>query len=109
MGYGDCVRDAKLLLSLTPKERQALLKVADAKRIRAVCECAYNLLRGNVHVKDKCKLRRLRKYKTTLRRLVKRGESWTKKRNYLVQTGGGFLLPLLLSTVLQAAIQSVVS
>ena len=104
MGYSDCVRDAKLLLSLTPKERKALLKVADKKRIRAVCECAFNLLRGNVRVKDKCKLRKLCKYKTALRRLVKRGESWAKKRKYLVQTGGGFLVPLLLSTVLQAAL-----
>jgi len=109
MGYGDCVRDAKLLLSLKPQERKALLKVADAKRIRTVCECAYNLLRGNVRVKDKSKLRKLRKYKTTLRRLAKRGESWAKKRKYLVQTGGGFLLPLLLNTVLQAAIQRAVS
>lgn len=109
MGYRDCVRDAKLLLLLTPKERKALFKVADTKRIRTVCECAYNLLRGNLRLKDKCKLRKLRKYKSVLRRLAERGKSWGKKRKYLVQTGGGFLIPLLLSTVLQAAIQKVIS
>lgn len=105
MAYDACVEDAKLLLSLSPKERKSLLKVLDNKKIRSICECAYNLLRGNIPVKDKCKLRKLRKYKTTLRRLAKRGENWAKKRKYLVQKGGGgFILPLLLSTVLQAVL-----
>ena len=110
MAYSDCVETAKLLTRLTPAERKALLKSLDAKRVRAICECAYNLLRGNISP-DKCKLQKLRKYKTALRRLAKRGESWVKKRKYLVQRGSGaaFLIPLLLSTVLQAALNKVVS
>lgn len=101
-------KDAALLRALihaTPKERKALLKVCDSRRIRSVCECAYNVLRGNVPLSNKVK-NRLRKHKNALRRIVKRGESWTKKRHYLVQKGGGFLLPLLLSTVLQTVLQN---
>lgn len=111
MAYSTCVEDAKLLLKLTPAERKAVLKVLDAKRVKSICECAYNLLRGNIRPSpNKSKLNKLRKYKEALRRLAKRGESWVKKRRYLVQKGGaGFLLPLLLSTVLQTVLQSTLS
>lgn len=104
-----CLRkDATLLRALihaTPKERKLLLKVCDKSRIHSVCECAYNVLRGNVPLSKKSKFQ-LSKHKTALRRLVKRGEGWAKKRKYLIQKGGGILIPLLLSTVLQAALRS---
>lgn len=104
-----CLRkDAALLTAFihaTPKERKALLKVCDKSRIRSVCECAYNVLRGNVPLSKKSK-GQLNKHKAALRRLVKRGEGWAKKRKYLLQKGGGLLIPLLLSTVLQAALSS---
>lgn len=109
MAYGTCAQDAKLLLSLTPQERKAVLKVLDAKRIKSICECAFNLLRGNIEVRNKCTLRKLRQHKDVLRRLAKRGGSWTAKRRLLVQTGGGFFLPILLGTVLQAAISKFTS
>jgi hypothetical protein len=98
--------DATLLTSLTPKERRALLKACDNGRIRSICECAYNVLRGNVPLTPKTK-RQLRKHKAALRRLVKRGECWTKKRKYLVQRGGGILIPLLLNAVLPAILRAV--
>lgn len=107
MAYGSCAKDAQLLLTLTPVEIKALLKVLDVRRIRSICECAYNLLRGNIPVSDKRKLKKLRKYKALLRKLAARGESMIKKRRYLIQKGGGILLPLLLSTVVQAALQAV--
>lgn len=102
-----CLRkDAALLTALihaTPKERKALLKVCGNSRIRTVCECAYNVLRGNVPLAKKSK-GQLSKHKAALRRLVKRGEGWAKKRKYLIQKGGGVIIPLLLSAVLQAAL-----
>lgn len=101
-----CREDLDLLLALTRltvSERTAVLKVLDTRRIRSVCECAYNLLRGNVPLPTE-KKRQLFKYKSALRKLVRKGESWAKKRKYLVQVGGGVFLPLLLSTVLQALI-----
>lgn len=93
------------LIHATPKERKTLLKVCDISRIHAICECVHNLLRGNVPISDISK-RKLSKHKSTLRLIVKRGEGWDKKRKFLVQQGGGFIIPLLLSTVLQAVAQS---
>jgi hypothetical protein len=102
-----CLRKDRFLLEAlihaTPKERKSLLKVCDISRIRSVCECAYNVLRGNVSLSEKSK-KHLRTHKVTLRRLVKRGECWAKKRKFLVQKGGGVFIPILLSTVLQAAL-----
>ena len=91
----------EVLIHATPRERKALLKVCDTSRIRTLCECAYNVLRGNVPLSN-IRNQQLRKHKATLRKIVKRGERWSTKRKYLVQQGGGFLIPLLLSTVLQA-------
>lgn len=103
-------KDAALLSALihaSPKERKALLKACENSRIRSVCEIAYNVLRGNIPLSDGRK-RQLRKHKQTLRRLIKRGECWAKKRRYLVQRGGGFLLPLLLSAVLPTLVEKVI-
>lgn len=109
----ECLKreDAALLTALihaTPKERKALLKALHVSRIKSVCECAYNLLRGNISLSDKSKIK-LKKYKSILRRLAKRDETWEKKKRYLVQKGGGVFLPILLSTVLQAILQKVVN
>jgi len=106
MAYGDCVKDANLLLALTPAERRTLLKSLDKKRIKSISECAHNLLRGNIRLghNDRAALKKLRKHRALLRRLAARGESWVKKRRYLVQKGGGFLLPLLLGAVVQTAL-----
>lgn len=101
MAYDACLEDAKLLMKLSPKERKAILKVLVPKQVRSICECAYNLLRGNIRSKDRSKLR---KHKAVLRRLAKRGEYWVTKRKYLVQKGGEVLIPLLLGTVLQVAL-----
>jgi len=109
MGYADCVKDANLLLSLTPAERKAVLKVLDARRVKSICECAHNLLQGNIAVSDKRKLHKLRKHKSALRRLASRGECWIRKRRYLVQKGGGFLIPILLSAALQTALHAATS
>lgn len=94
------------LIHATPKERKALLKACDASRIHSICECAYNLLRGNIPLSEK-ERKQLSKHKSILRRIVKRGECWAKKRKYLVQQGGGVIIPLLLSTALQALTQLV--
>lgn len=91
----------RALACMSPKHRTAVLKTADKSLILSVCECAYNLLKGNVCVSSN-KKRKLAQYKNLLRKLVKRGESVKTKKKYLIQKGGGVLLPILLSTVLQA-------
>lgn len=93
----------KALAVMSPKNRKALLKTADNELILSVCECAYNLLKGNVSVSSQQK-RKLACFKNILRKLVKKGESLKSKKKYLVQKGGGVFLPILLSAVLQAVL-----
>ena len=104
-----CVRKHAAMLQMIAKARpdlrKTLVKMADEDVIRAICECADNTLKGHVHLTSVQK-RRLARYKKTLRRLVKRGEGWKKKRDLILQSGG-FLLPLLapvLGSVLAALI-----
>lgn len=90
----------RALSLMTPKQRKSVLKSADKELIQSVCECAYNLLLGNVNIKPQLK-RKLSKYKTILRKLVKKGESFKNKKRFIVQQGGGVVLPLVISAVLQ--------
>ena len=69
------------------------LEHADAELIRALCECAHNILRGNVKMTPREKTR-LRKYQTKLRLIARKNVSVKQKRRHLQQTGG-FLPPLL--------------
>lgn len=94
----------KALAVMKPKHRKALIKAADKDLILSVCECAYNLLKGNVSVHPQQK-KKLSFFKNILRRLVKKGESFKSKKKYLVQKGGGVFLPILLSAVLQAILK----
>ena len=49
-----------LLLTKNAKLREAILEHADAELIRALCECAHNILRGNVKMtpREKTRLRK---------------------------------------------------
>ena len=77
------------------KLRKAILEHADPEFIRALCECAQNILRGNVKMTSHEKSR-LRKYRSKLHLLAgKRGLSVKQKRRKLQQTGG--FLPALLA------------
>ena len=82
-------------------QRLALLRAADEKLIKYICECALNVIKGVVLIKSVHK-QKLKKYKTVLRKLTKKTlckNSWKGKR-FLVQKGGGFL-PLLLTPILE--------
>ncbi|KAF4532663.1 hypothetical protein B566_EDAN002898 [Ephemera danica] len=97
--------DKNMIAKARPDLRKTLVQMADEDVIRAICECADNTLKGHVNLTSVQK-RRLARYKKTLRRLVKRGEGWKKKRDLILQSGG-FLLPLLapvLGSVLAALI-----
>lgn len=77
--------------------RQAILRKADKALIYAICELCENVLCGNVPLTPAQKSK-LSKHKGILKRLVKRSESWTKKKEALTQKGGSFI-PLLLSVL----------
>lgn len=90
-------RNAAILRALThlPKDqRVAILRRADKGVIKSICECALNTLNGNVPLSSKDK-RKLRRYATDLRKLSNRTSSLARKRKFIIQKGGGFLIPLL--------------
>ena len=78
---------------LSESEKKRWLKTNLNKDfINCICECAQNLLRGKVPLNKKHKAALLRR-KKTLRELVKRKVSLTKKKNIIQR--GGFLGALL--------------
>ena len=83
-----------LIKTKNAKLREAILEHADAELIRALCECAHNILRGNVKMTPREKTR-LRKYQTKLRLIARKNVSVKQKRRHLQQTGG--FLPALLA------------
>lgn len=98
----EALRDA------SKEQRIALLKTADRKLIKYICECALNVVRGVVSLKNS-QLKKLRKHKQVLRKLAKKGsvKSWQAKKRVIVQKGGGFL-PLLLEPVLSVLLSSII-
>ena len=78
-----------LIKTKNAKLRKAILEHADAELIRALCECAHNILRGNVQMTPREKTR-LRKYQTKLRLIARKNVSVKQKRRHLQQTGGFF-------------------
>lgn len=86
-----------ILFKAKPDLRKALLKNADKKLVCTICECVYNILKGNIPLEDKQK-KKLSKHKTYLRKVVKQTKSWTGKRK-IIQKGGNFLIPLLVPII----------
>lgn len=94
------------LHKLKPKYRTALLKSCDKEEINCICECIHNVLQGKVPIEDKNK-KKLKKYKTVLRKLVKKGTNKIRK-NIIIQKGGAFL-PIILGSILSGIVQSLVN
>ena len=69
-----------------PKQAKAFIKTADKGFIDALCECCLNVLHGNIPLSNKQK-KKLKKHKTTLRQLVNKKISITRKKA-LLQKGG---------------------
>lgn len=87
----------RALYHLNNKQRSAVLQKADLKLVRCICECALNILRGNVPLKHPHK-QRLKRYACVLRRLADKNNSWKDKKRLIIQRGG--FLPLLLAPIL---------
>mgnify|MGYP005690896465 CR=1 FL=1 len=89
----------RVLLKGTTKQRRGVIDGASKELISCLCECALNVLNGNVKLKPADK-RKLSKYKTQLRALGTRRLSVQKKKKILRQKGG--FLGALLTPVLSA-------
>jgi hypothetical protein len=92
----------KKLKRADKKQRRKLLETAEKDSILCVCDCANNILKGNINLKPKEK-KQLSRHKEVLRTLAKgKGtRNIKKKRELLIQKGG--FLPMLLAPILSVA------
>lgn len=82
----------KLLAQAKPVMCKAIIQAADRDLIICLCECAQNILNGNVPL-SKCHLKRLQRYRSDVRKFArKRTTKHTKKK---ILQRGGFLSALL--------------
>lgn len=90
----------KVLCKTNKRQRESILHGADRDLILCLCECADNVLKGNVPLKE-TQHERLRNYKKPLRCMANKNVSVQTKKKLLVQEGG--FLPLLLTPILSIA------
>ena len=84
-----------LLQKVPPSLKRSIIEKSSAELIRCLCDCSYNILKGNVKIAPSNK-RKLSKYKIKLRQLSNKQISLMKKQK-IVQTGG--FLSVLLSAL----------
>lgn len=95
----------KVLCHLNREQRKALLAKADTSLVKSLCECALNILSGNVALKTSEKAR-LKKHVKFLRRLANEKGSWSGKRKVIVQHGAG-IIPYIIAPILDIALRSI--
>lgn len=98
----------RALYHLNTEQRGALLRKADPKLVRYICECALNILSGSVRLNERQRAH-LRKYASLLRRLADPSRRLNTKKKILVQTGGGAFLTALLAPLLGTVLTSLVT
>ena len=91
-----CLKNNAAMLSLLSKAKpnmcKAIIHAADRELITCLCECAQNVLNGNVPL-CKAHLKRLQRYRTDVRKLAKKRTAKHTKKKILQK--GGFLSALL--------------
>lgn len=90
----------KLLQSAKPKLRKSIISNCDLDFVNTLIECVFNTVKGNIPLTESEK-KRLKKFKTVLRKVLKTKGGLCKKRKVIVQNGGTFL-PLLLQPIVLA-------
>ena len=88
----------KIISKCNKKQQKAIIEAFGNDLLRAVCECAYNTLTGNVPLSTTQK-RKLARHKASLRQLADKRIA-LKTKNEIVQSGGN-LLTLLLPPIIQ--------
>ena len=86
----------KVLSHSKPKLRKAILQNCDNDLIHTICDCVYNIVKGNIPGLDKKYIKKLLPHKNTLIKLTNKIPLKEKKKT-LVQKGG--FLPLILPFV----------
>ena len=97
----------KALASTTPAVAKEIIEEGDKDLINTLCECGYNVLKGNVPLTPSQK-KRLQRHKYTLRALVGNKRKSLQYKKELLQKGGflGALLAPLIGTVLSGVLGS---
>jgi hypothetical protein len=88
----------KVLASSTPAVRKEILKAADDDLIKLLVECCHNTLYGGLK-RSPAHIKKLKKYKTTIRKIAKPSTNLKKKKKELMQVGSGFL-PVMLPSII---------
>ena len=87
-----------------PQIRNDILKNCENDLIHIICDCVYNMEKGNVPGLTQEKVNKLARHKTSLIKLSKK-VTIKEKRKILIQKGVGFLpflLPLVAPLIAQA-------
>ena len=86
----------KVLATAKPPLKKAIINAADKELIDTLCDCAQNILKGNVPMTTRQKTC-LRQHKHLLRKLTQRQSLQVKKKQLLQKGGflGGLLAPIL--------------
>ena len=87
-------------LDSNTKTRKDLIRKAKSEQIRCLCELILNVLNANVPT-DTSTLEKLKKHKSSIKKVVFAKGPLKTRQKILVQRGGSFL-PLIISTVLGA-------
>ena len=88
----------QILAKAKPGMAKAIIQAADKDLILCLCECAQNILNGNVPLTP-CHLKHLQRHRKDVRILVKKRTSKLKKKKILQK--GGFLPALLAPIAIQ--------
>lgn len=91
----------QIVQSVKPKLRKSIILHCDLDFIKAIDECIFNTLNGNLPLKD-TELKKIKKFKTILRKVLKT-KGRNKKREIISQNGGSFL-PSLLAPIVAAGL-----
>ena len=84
----------KWLNNAKASQTKAFIKAADKEIINTLCECSLNILRGNISLSPKQKLK-LKRYKKGLRQLADKKVSLKTKKSLLQAKGSGLLGAIL--------------
>ncbi len=90
----DCKHILKAIYNSKGAEQKGIIDAIGINTVKAICDCGLNILRRRVSISNKQR-NKLKHKREVLRALVLRRVPIHKKKELIVQEGGGFLLPLL--------------
>lgn len=85
-----------VLATASPKLRKAILNQADKSLIQTLTESCHNVANGNIKISP-CNLRKLKRYKSQIRKITCPKSGWQLKKKVLIQSGG--FLPILMPII----------